>query len=129
MAGGSSRPDVIRSYKDLEVWQVAVATATAVYRTTSSFPREEQYGLTAQMRRAAVSVASNIAEGYGRDSTASYVQFLRIAQGSVKELETHVVIAQNVGFLAPGAAAELQVSFDSIGRMLRALVRSLESKA
>lgn len=129
MAGGSSRPDVIRSYKDLEVWQVAVATATAVYRTTSSFPREEQYGLTAQMRRAAVSVASNIAEGYGRESTASYVQFLRIAQGSVKELETHVVIAQNVGFLAPDAAAELQASFDSIGRMLRALVRSLESKA
>ena len=129
MAGGSSRPDVIRSYKDLEVWQVAVATATAVYRTTSSFPREEQYGLTAQMRRAAVSVASNIPEGYGRESTASYVQFLRIAQGSVKELETHAVIAQNVGLLAPDAAAELQASFDSIGRMLRALVRSLESKA
>lgn len=129
MASGSNRPDVIRSYKDLEVWQIAVATATAVYSTTSSFPREEQYGLTAQMRRAAVSVASNIAEGYGRESTASYVQFLRIAQGSVKELETHVVIAQNVGFLAPGAAAELQARFDSIGRMLRALVRSLEAKS
>lgn len=129
MASGSNRPDVIRSYKDLEVWQIAVATATAVYSMTSSFPREEQYGLTAQMRRAAVSVASNIAEGYGRESTASYVQFLRIAQGSVKELETDVVIAQNVGFLAPGAAAELQARFDSIGRMLRALVRSLEAKS
>lgn len=125
---GGARSDSIRSYKDLEVWQVAVATATDVYQATKTFPRDEIYGLTAQMRRAAVSIASNIAEGYGRQSTAAYVQFLRIAQGSAKELETQVIIANNVGLLTADTTTQLQARLESISRMLRALVRSLETQ-
>src|SRR5712691_1724129 len=83
----------IRSYRDLEVWRVAMDVAVACYRTTAKFPREEIYSLTAQIRRAASSVSANIAEGYGRETTASFIQFLRIAQGSLKELETHLLLA------------------------------------
>lgn len=127
MSGG--RPDVIKSYKDLEVWRVAVDVSVSVYAATREFPREETYGLTAQMRRAAVSIPSNIAEGYGRESTASYVHFLRIAQGSTKELETQLIIAGRIGALDAALRADLQANLDSISRMLRSLIRSLEMKS
>lgn len=80
------------------------------------------------MCRASVSIAANIAEGYGRESTQSYIQFLRIAQGSVKELETHIEIARGIGMIEESLARELETRCDSIGRMLRALVRSLDAK-
>jgi len=127
MSGG--RPDVIKSYKDLEVWRVAVDVSVSVYAATREFPREETCGLTAQMRRAAVSIPSNIAEGYGRESTASYVHFLRIAQGSTKELETQLIIAGRIGALDAALRADLQANLDSISRMLRSLIRSLEMKS
>ncbi|MFT3726450.1 MAG: four helix bundle protein [Terricaulis sp.] len=87
----------IRSYRDLVAWQRAMDLAASVYALTKHWPREELYGMTSQTRRAAVSVAANIAEGYGRDNLGSYLQFLRIAQGSLKELETHLLIAKRVG--------------------------------
>jgi four helix bundle protein len=87
---------VIRSYRDLRVWQQAMDLAEACYRATRQFPREELYGMTSQIRRAAVSVAANIAEGHGRDSTGEFVQFLRVAQGSLKELETHLLLSHRV---------------------------------
>lgn len=117
------------SYRDLRVWQIAMSVAEQCYRQTKSFPREELFGLTSQIRRAASSIAANIAEGHGRETTGSFIQFLRIAQGSTKELETHLLLAQRVQLLNPAAADTLLASADEIGKMLRALIRSLERKS
>lgn len=117
----------IQSYRDLRVWQESMALVEAVYRLTKAYPKDEAYGLTAQMRRASVSIPANIAEGYGRENTGSYIQFLRIAQGSLKEVETHLLLLVRVA-LAPADGVEpLLVQADIIGKMLRALIRSLES--
>lgn len=117
-----------RSYRDLRVWQEAMALAEACYRRTSAFPREELFGLTSQIRRAAASIPANIAEGWGRENTGSYIQFLRIAQGSCKELETHVLLAQRV---LDGRADELSgllEQAEAVGKMLRGLIRSLQKE-
>ena len=98
------------------------------YTATKPFPREEAFGQTSQIRRAAVSIPANIAEGYGRESTGSFIQFLRIAQGSQKELETHILLSQRVGLLNAESAALLLGKIESVGRMLRNLIRSLEAK-
>ena len=116
----------IRSYKDLEVWQVAMTLAEACYKTTADFPREEIYGMTAQIRRAAVSVAANIAEGYGRETTGSFVQFPRVAQGSIKELETHLLLAGRVQVSKVDALAPLLGLCERVSKMLRNLIKSLE---
>ena len=118
----------INSYKDLKVWQQAIELAVHCYRSTDGFPKGEAYGLTAQIRRAATSVAANIAEGHGRESTASFIQFLRIAQGSLKELETHMIIAGRVDFLSGQQFQSLMEQCDEIGRMIRALIRSLQER-
>ncbi len=118
----------ITSYKDLEVWQVAISLAEECYRLSSRFPREETYGMTSQIRRAAVSVPANIAEGYGRDQTGSYIQFLRIAQGSARELETHLILVGRLGLADSAALQSVQDLCDRVGRMLRALIRSLEAR-
>ena len=86
----------IRSHRDLLVWQCAMDIAVATYEITKRYPREELFGLTSQSRRAAASVSANIAEGYGRGTKQAYVNFLRIARGSLKELETHLVLAERV---------------------------------
>ena len=119
----------IKSYRDLRVWQEAMSLAEGCYRLTRNFPREEMFGLTAQIRRSAVSIAANIAEGHGRENTGSFIQFLRIAQGSVKELETHLLVAKRVGVTNEKAIASLSGSCDEIGRMLRALIRTLQRKS
>ena len=119
----------IKSYKDLDVWKAAIELATDVYGVTKGFPKEEIYGLTSQMRRASVSIASNIAEGYGRESTAQFVQFLRISQGSSKELETQILIAERVGTLGSEQASTLMKLSDDVGKMLRGLIRALEAKS
>ena len=89
----------INSYQDLNVWQDGMALAELCYRLTKEFPREELFAMTSQIRRAAVSIPSNIAEGHGRESTQSFVQFLRVSQGSLKELETHLLLSERVGLL------------------------------
>ncbi|MCZ7595964.1 MAG: four helix bundle protein [Hyphomicrobium sp.] len=119
----------MRSYKDLEVWQLAVELAELCYQATASFPREEAFGMTAQIRRASVSIAANIAEGYGRELTGSFIQYLRVAQGSVKELETHWLIAERVKLTTSDEAAALLQSCERLSKMLRSLIRSLERKA
>ncbi|UVK38693.1 four helix bundle protein [Mesorhizobium sp. AR10] len=113
------------SYKDLIVWQQAMDLAVAVYGATKSWPKEELYGLTSQVRRAASSVPSNIAEGYGREIRGSYQQFLRIAQGSLKELETQLLIAERIGIAPKATAASLLASAESAGKLLRLLIRKL----
>jgi four helix bundle protein len=102
--------------------------AEATYRLTKAFPREEQFGLTSQSRRAAASVAANIAEGFGRGTRPAYASFVRIAQGSLKELETHLILAERVGFCPPGSTDPILADSDELGRMLRALLTKLSPK-
>ncbi len=106
-----------------------MAVAEACYRLTQAFPRDELFGLTSQIRRAAGSVPANIAEGHGRDNTGSFVQYLRISQGSLKELETHLILAERVGILPLATSQTTLAQCDSLGKMLRALIRSLQDKA
>lgn len=116
----------VNSYRDLLVWQQAIDLATAIYSCTRSWPREELYGLTQQARRAAVSVPANIAEGNGRETRGSYVQFLRISQGSLKELETHLIVAQRTGIAEENQIKDLLGQCESVGKLLRLLIRKLD---
>jgi four helix bundle protein len=101
--------------------------AVAIYKATGSWPKQETYGLTSQVRRAAASVPANIAEGYGRENLGSYLQFLRVAQGSLKELETHLLIAQQVGIADDDAMDRLLDQADKVGRILGGLIRKLSA--
>lgn len=118
----------VRSYRDLLVWQQAMDLAVATYDLTQSWPKDELYGLTSQARRAAVSICANIAEGYGRETRASYIQFLRISQGSLKELETHLIIAQRIELSATAKIEDSLQQCASVGKLLRLLVRKLEGE-
>ncbi|UVK52226.1 four helix bundle protein [Mesorhizobium sp. AR02] len=118
----------IESYRDLKVWQSAMTLAEDCYRFTKEFPRDEIYGMTSQMRRSAVSIAANIAEGYGRENRGSFIQFLRMAQGSLKELETHVLLACRVGLLRKDNEIELLLRWEEIGKMMRSLIRTVQAK-
>ena len=115
-------------YRDLVVWQKAMGLAEATYRLTRRFPNEEKFGLTPQARRAAVSVPANIAEGYGRGTRPAYVSFVRIAQGSLKELETHIILAERIGLCATADTKSLLAEAVEIGRMLRSLISKLSPK-
>ncbi|MFO0839062.1 MAG: four helix bundle protein [Phycisphaerae bacterium] len=112
-----------RTFRDLIVWRKAVALARAVYEHTQQMPKIEQFGLTNQMRRAAVSIASNIAEGNARQTTRDYVHFLMVARGSLAELETQLVIAQELNFIT--RSDNLTELLREISRMLQALIASL----
>jgi len=101
--------------------------AADVYRLTRAWPKDELYGLTSQARRAATSVAANIAEGYGRENLGSYLQFLKIAQGSLKELETHLLLAERIEITRMDEIASLLAQSESVGKLLRALMRKLPS--
>ncbi len=119
---------MLKSYRDLVVWQKAMDVTVETYRFSNDFPKSELYGLTSQLRRAGVSVPSNVAEGYGRGSRKEYVQFLCISQGSLKELETQVIIAQRLNYGSKTAGDDLLESSEEVGRMLGALIRSLRVK-
>ena len=117
------------SFRNLTVWQRAIDLTLTIYKLTSSLPESERFGLTNQLRRASVSVASNIAEGYGRASRGEYLQHLGIARGSISELETQLVIVKALGF---GSEHELSTAEDlcnEVGRILRAMMKSLKSKS
>jgi four helix bundle protein len=116
---------LIKSYRDLRVWQDAMTLAEVCYRLTGGFPREEVFGLSAQIRRAAVSIAANIAEGHGRENTQSFIQYLRIAQGSLKELETHLMLAERVNIAANSKTDVILVQCENLGKMVRSLIRAL----
>ncbi len=118
----------IRGYRDLLVWQKAMVIAELTYVLSRSFPREEQFGLTSQARRAAASVAANIAEGYGRGTRPSYASFVRIAQGSLKELETHLMLAERVGVAKAGSIDAILAEADELGKMFRSLLNKLSPK-
>jgi four helix bundle protein len=120
----SRREEAVKqSFRDLLVWQKAMTLVTQVYGATRSFPREELYGLTSQIRRAAVSVPSNIAEGQARPTRGEFRQFLGHAKGSLAELETQLLIAENLGFFREPNNLSSQVA--EVGRMLSGLMTSL----
>lgn len=116
----------IRTYRDLIAWQKSFAVGIAVYRLTEQFPDRERFGLTVQIRRSAVSVPSNIAEGFGRGSTSDYVRFLKIARGSLYELDTQIQFALELGYLPDTAYSGLKESLDEAERVLAGLIRSLD---
>ncbi len=113
------------SYQDLLVWQRAIQMSLAIYRLTAGFPKEELFGLTSQIRRAGVSVASNIAEGYGRISHGEYKQFLGMARGSNLEAQTQLVIARELGYGNPQTLKESEDFSIEVGKMLTAMLKKL----
>jgi four helix bundle protein len=115
------------SYEDLKVWRLAMDLVLNVYRCTASFPKQEMYGLTSQMRRAAVSIPSNIAEGKGRYSRKELVQFLFHARGSLLELRTQMTIARELGFLEQSEADLLIRRMSEVGRLLNGLINHFQS--
>jgi len=116
----------LKSYRELEVWQSAMTLVERCYGATKSFPLDERFGLSAQLRRAAVSIPSNVAEGACRRTTPAYINHVSIALGSHAELETCVEIACRLGYLSASATDELMRVSDTTGRLLNGLLRSLE---
>ena len=116
----------IRTYRDLVAWQKGMDVARRLYAITRDMPPEERFGLTSQMRRAAVSIPSNIAEGYGRQTRPDYLKHLRIARGSLVELETQVTLASDLSMLRD--TSEIQALIAETDRVLQALIMSLERK-
>jgi len=116
---------MIKSFKELTVWQEAMNLVEMVYLQTTTLPKTEMYGLTSQIRRAAVSIPANIAEGNGRKSRNEYLHFLAIANGSITELETHILIAERLNFITSEISEQLQNQLNSVGRLLSALRKSL----
>jgi four helix bundle protein len=111
----------MQGYRDLVAWKKAMELVTEIYAATRSFPKEELYGLVSQLRRAAVSIPSNLAEGYGRNSPNELRQFIGQARGSLAEVETQIEIAQNLGYLAAETAVQLQARVAHLGRMITGL--------
>ena len=111
----------MRGHRDLVAWQKAMELVTEIYRTTRNFPREEQCGLVSQLRRAAVSIPSNIAEGYGRNSRNEFHHFVGQARGSLAEVETQIEIAKNLDYVSQESCPELLSRVDEVGRVLTGL--------
>ena len=119
---------MLKNYRDLKVWQKSYQLCLDIYKMTKRFPKEEKYGLTSQIRRAAISVPSNIAEGYGRKTTPDYIRSLYISYGSNCELETQVLLSGDLGYMKAEEFNKLQAGIGEVERMLKALIESLKEK-
>lgn len=118
----------VHSYKDLVVWQKSVDLIDDVYRLRRNFPKSETYGLSSQLQRAAVSVAANIAEGSGRDSTKEFIHHLVYSLGSLAEVETYLVVSVRLEYVAQPTVAKLESKCDEIGKMIRSLQKALRRR-
>ena len=118
----------IRSYRDLDVWKLGMKLAASTYEATAGFPPAERYGLSSQLQRCAVSIPSNIAEGHQRDSTRDFLRFLSIAQGSLAELETQLLLAAELGLVGTTTIEQLLTDAAWLGRMLNGLQSKLRSR-
>lgn len=116
----------LRTYRNLEVWQKAIDLVESVYQLTKAFPPDERFGLSSQIQRAAVSIAANIAEGYGRTHRGDYLHHLSMARGSLMEVETHLVIAGRLKFITRQHVLETWRLSQQVGKMLRKLILSLK---
>jgi four helix bundle protein len=121
----SAETVAVQSYQDLVAWQKAIDLVEAVYRVTQGFPREELYGLTNQLRRAAVSIPSNVAEGQGRGAGSDFARYLRIANGSRQEVETQLLIGLRLGYLDAHTLGPLLAMSGEVGRLLSGLMKSI----
>ena len=119
---------VVNSYKDLKVWQKSMELAYMVYDLVKILPREELYALSNQMRRAVISIPSNIAEGFYRNTTREYIRFLSISKGSLGELETQIFLCEGLGYVKEDQTAPILQKCDETGKMLTALIKNLQSK-
>ena len=119
----------IKRYKDLLVWQKSMNLVTLVYEKSRSFPKEDAYGLTSQIRRCAVSVPSNIAEGYGRRTSGDYIRFLRMASGSLYELQTQMEIAKNLCYLPESEFQKMEANSIELEKMLSSMISKLLNAA
>jgi len=119
----------MNTHKNLDVWKKSIEMVTKIYSLTRSFPKEELYGLTNQMRRAAVSVPSNIAEGAGRNTSKELLQFLYYGTGSLSELETQLIISYNLGYLNDEQKQDTEIMLTDLFRMFSKLIQSLKNKA
>lgn len=119
----------VNHYQDLLVWQKSMDIVVRCYRLTSVFPQEERYDLSSQLRRAAVSIPANIAEGHGRSATRAFLNHLSIAMGSLKELETHILIAERLEYVTETQISKLIEDCSEIGKMLKGLSRSLSDRS
>ncbi len=129
VASETERPTpAVRSYRDLRVWRLTLDWVEAIYRLTEDRPRDERFGLTSQTRRAAVSVAANIAEGAARRTTGELLQFIGIARGSLAETETLLILAERLGYLAEPSLRELTGGSEEINRMLAGLTFKLKAR-
>jgi len=124
----SEKTTAVKNYSELLVWQKAMDLVQLVYRMTALFPKEEVYGLSMQLRRAAVSIPSNVAEGQGRRTTREFLRFLSIAHGSLRELETQVAISRRLDYIDSRKESELSELAAEVGRLLNGLIKSLEKK-
>ena len=116
---------MVKCYKDLTVWKRAIELSLAVYRLTATFPAEERYGISSQLRRAGVSIASNIAEGYGRGSRKDYKQFLAIARGSTLEVQTQLIIANELGYCDLHLLKKTEALSEEVSKMLYSIIGKL----
>lgn len=116
------------SYRDLKVWQLAVALVTLVYETTKQFPTAERYGIVSQIQRAAVSIPANLAEGHARDSTKEYLHHISYSLGSLAESETLLHVAKQLSFINAETLSALMSRCDELGKMVRSLQKTLKSK-
>ena len=118
----------VKNYRELIVWQKAMDLVELVYRLARRFPKDELYGLTSQIRRAAVSIPSNVAEGQGRRTTAEFLRFLSIANGSLKEVETQLLLAERLAYIDQQQTAEAMALTTEVTRLINGLINSLEKK-
>lgn len=123
----TKRTDAMQDFRNLEVWQRAHQVVLAVYRVTTGFPSGERFGLTSQMRRCAVSIPSNIAEGSGRDSDPDFARFLRISMGSASELDYQLLLARDLGFMDEESYDDLSTELARVKRMLNGLLKRLDA--
>ncbi len=115
----------MKTHKDLDVWKKSIELVASIYKITSSFPKEELYGLTSQIRRAAVSLPSNIAEGAARNHVNEFRQFLYIALGSASELETQLIISEMLGYISNEKSQELITDLNTVSKMIQGLIKSI----
>lgn len=118
----------MKTHKDLEVWQKSIDLVTNVYKLTYNFPNEEKYGLVSQLRRSAVSIPSNIAEGAARQTNKKYIQFLYVSLGSLMELDTQLIISKNIELISGETLNDLQFRIQEIGKMLNGLITYRKNK-
>jgi len=118
---------MIKSYQDLDVWKIGMEVAKTIYSLTAKFPSDERFGLVSQIRRAAVSIPSNIAEGHARKSRIEFRQFIFIALGSLAELETQLLLSNKLDFISKEEIEGIMLQLNTLGKMLRGLSKSLAS--